>query len=156
MSEQIKERPAEGQTTVPAWEKDPLGGKRKIDPKTYEEASKPHETISEASSTMKTFFHVVELARIKFGISDLVCVATANFRDGDKIVPASSMLSLGDSSRAEEMLAYGLGLVDADRHARFEEIRGLARDQAIKAAGSSEGPAATGGDPTQAKAEAPA
>ena len=83
--------------------------------KLYRELSEPFESTEAANAAVKGFSDAVEEARSKFRMRDLYCVMQFDYVTESGEVTGGYTVAFGDEMRHEQMLAYSLGRVQAQR-----------------------------------------
>lgn len=93
------------------------------DPGTYRAMSVPFESADEANAAIQAFFADLREIRTKHRMRDIhvvgiTCVKYADGNEGD----AMWSLQIGDSSKAESMLAYALGREQAEHREHIAKL----------------------------------
>lgn len=93
------------------------------DPKSYSEASKPHESVQAAEKAVQDFMDEVGKLRKQYRLPEVVFAVSANALDADgDTIPVIMTFSFGSMFEAEALYAHGLGTARANRTAAIGKI----------------------------------
>lgn len=96
----------------------------------YLEMQKPHESIGELDSAMKSFFDDVLRSRVKHGIADVHVIILANALAADgQIGTMQSSAHFGLDLNAEPMCAWSLGREQRQRQDRIAAAIGPRQEE---------------------------
>ncbi len=95
---------------------------KKIDPKSYANANKPHASVQEANVQLIEFFKGVRDLRMKHKIAECVVMVSVNVKNEGNLVPVSTRLCLGDVWEHEKLVAKQLGEISTARRMMIREL----------------------------------
>jgi hypothetical protein len=102
---------------------EPNGGR--VDPGNYRQMWEPFSDSKAADETLKLFFDGVYRLRNELGIADVVLVIRDSIADADREGGEGlflTMQTIGDSLKAQSMLAWAFGKAQADDKNRIMAI----------------------------------